>query len=285
MQTTPDLTHISEEARSKARKRLTAIQPLLSAEPVSKEVAKRYAESADVHVSSLYRWLEAYRKTEQLTVLLPGKPGSEPGPKRLPAGCEEIVSLVIEQIYLTCQRESVQHVITEIIARCRDAGLAAPHRNAIRRRTEPMPEQVEAERRDGNQAARIYEPLAGNFPTPESALSVVQIDHTKVDIILVDDLPRQPVGRPWITLAIDVFSCMIADFYVSFDPPGAMSTGLCLTHAILPKHLVGEIRNYDTPWPTAGVFEDGTSTMRRNSTGRCSTALVKTTASNCSGGR
>jgi hypothetical protein len=35
---------------------------------------------------------------------------------------------------------------------------------------------------------------------------VVQIDHTLLDIILVDDLHRLSIGRPWITLAIDVFS-------------------------------------------------------------------------------
>jgi len=61
----PDLTHISEAAWSIARKRLAAIQPLLTAEPVSKEAAKQYAEAAGVHVATLYRWLEAYRKTEQ----------------------------------------------------------------------------------------------------------------------------------------------------------------------------------------------------------------------------
>jgi putative transposase len=113
--TTPDLTRISEEAWSTARKRLAAIQPLLTGEPVSKETAKQYAETAGVHVSTLYRWLEAYRKTERLTALLPGKCGTEPGQKRLPAGSEEIVSLVIEQVYLSRQRPSVQHVTTEII--------------------------------------------------------------------------------------------------------------------------------------------------------------------------
>jgi len=103
-QTTPDLTHISEGAWSTARKRLDAIQPLLVDEPVSKEVARQHAETAGVHVSTLYRWLEAYRRTEQLTALLPGKPGIESGQKLLPVSSEEIVSLVIERVYLTRQR-------------------------------------------------------------------------------------------------------------------------------------------------------------------------------------
>lgn len=63
----------------------------------------------------------------------------------------------------------------------------------------------------------------------------MQIDHTKLDIILVDDHYRQPVGRPWITLAFDVCTRVVTGFYVSFDPPSALSTGLCLTHAILMK--------------------------------------------------
>ena len=61
------------------------------------------------------------------------------------------------------------------------------------------------------------------------------MDHTKLDIILVDDIHRRPIGRPWITLAMDVFSRVVAGSYVSFDPPGALSTGLCLAHGILPK--------------------------------------------------
>jgi putative transposase len=34
-------------------------------------------------------------------------------------------------------------------------------------------------------------------------LDIVQIDHTKLDIIVVDREQRLPIGRPWITLAID----------------------------------------------------------------------------------
>ena len=98
-------------------------------------------------------------------------------------------------------------------------------------------------------AATQLEPIAGNFPMPDAPLGVVQIDHTKVDLILVDDISRQPVGRPWITLAIDIFSRMIAGFYVSFDPPGAMAMGLCVAHAMLPKTTWLAKCGIPTPWP------------------------------------
>jgi putative transposase len=49
-------------------------------------------------------------------------------------------------------------------------------------------------------------------------LQVVQIDHTLVDVVVVDELERLPLGRPWLTLAVDVASRMVTGFYVSLDP-------------------------------------------------------------------
>jgi hypothetical protein len=33
---------------------------------------------------------------------------------------------------------------------------------------------------------------------------LVQIDHTLVDVIVVDEIERKPIGRPWLTLVVDV---------------------------------------------------------------------------------
>jgi putative transposase len=234
---------------------LAAIQPLLAEVAVSKKAARVYAEAAGVHVSTLYRWLEAYRSSGQLTALLPQKPGVRSGHKRLVEGVEQIVAAAIEQVYLTRQRPSIQKVVTEILARCRAEGISSPHPNTIRRRIARLPERLEAQRREGSTAARAFVPIEGGFPIPECPLGAVQIDHTKVDIILVDEISRRPVGRPWITLAIDTFSRMIAGFYVSFDPPGAMSTGLCIAHAMLPKSLWLAKHNITTPWPVCGRIQ------------------------------
>jgi putative transposase len=69
----------------------------------------------------------------------------------------------------------------------------------------------------------------------------------------VDDIYRRPVGRPWIALAIDVFSRMVVGFYISFDPPDAMSVGLCIANAILPKEKWLAKYDITTPWPCWGI--------------------------------
>lgn len=104
----------------------------------------------------------------------------------------------------------------------------------------------------------------GNFP-----YAFVQIDHTRVDIQLVDGEHRISIGRPWITVAIDVFSRMCVGYYISFDPPGMLGTGLCLTHAIRNKQEWMAKLGVDYDYPCQGlprvVHADNAKEFRGNS--------------------
>lgn len=126
--------------------------------------------------------------------------------------------------------------------------------NTIRSRIKNIAPQIKIAKRLSHKAAEMkFSPLQGSFPNADYPLSVVQIDHTKLDIILVDDIYRKPIGRPWITLAIDVFSRMVTGFYVSFDPPSALSTGLCLAHSILSKESWLAKHGVKGRWPVWGL--------------------------------
>jgi putative transposase len=46
---------------------------------------------------------------------------------------------------------------------------------------------------------------------------------------------------------------MVAGFYISFDPPGALATGLCIAHAILPKDKWLAKYGVATAWPFWGI--------------------------------
>lgn len=83
-------------------------------------------------------------------------------------------------------------------------------------------------------------------------LSVVQIDHTLVDVIIVDPIDRLSIGRPYITIAIDVYSRCIAGFVLSLEAPSAVSVGLCLTHIAMDKTPWLAMLEIDTSWPIHG---------------------------------
>lgn len=67
-------------------------------------------------------------------------------------------------------------------------------------------------------------------------MEVLQIDHTLVDVIVVDQEQRLPTGRPWLTLAIDVTTRMVAGFHISLWGPSTVFLCLTLSHAVLPKN-------------------------------------------------
>jgi transposase InsO family protein len=73
------------------------------------------------------------------------------------------------------------------------------------------------------------------------------------DLILVDELERKPIGRPWLTLVIDVSTRMIAGFHLSLDAPSATSVALAISHAVLPKTWLQSPAGEPRQWPIAGL--------------------------------
>ena len=72
---------------------------------------------------------------------------------------------------------------------------------------------------------------------------------------MVDDQSREPIGRPWISPAVDVLTRMVAGYYLSLDAPSRVSTGLCLLHSVYDKTPWMAGRQIDAPWPVAGLPE------------------------------
>ncbi len=247
-----DIEHVPDEDWQTAQRRLEIIRPLLECRRTRADVIARGNEFG-VHVATMYTWLRNYETAGRLTALMPCE-RRDKGALKLSPEVEAVIQAAIEDVYLTSQRKSITKVCEAVRHRCLNAELEAPHPNTVRNRIALLSESFQTKRRHGNKAAeQAFSPNDGEFPGADWPLSIIQIDHTKLDIILVDDIHRRPIGRPWITLAIDVFSRMVAGFYVSFDPPGAMATGLCMAHAILPKEAWLAKHEIDVEWPLWGI--------------------------------
>ncbi|OHC53486.1 MAG: transposase [Rhodobacterales bacterium RIFCSPHIGHO2_02_FULL_62_130] len=106
--------------------------------------------------------------------------------------------------------------------------------------------------REGAKAARHrFAPVTGSNRA-ELPLDIVQIDHTPADIILVDSFERKPIGRPWVTLAIDIATRLVTGYHVSFEAPSRLSIALCLTRAVAPKaELLADLES-KAEWPAQG---------------------------------
>jgi putative transposase len=66
-------------------------------------------------------------------------------------------------------------------------------------------------------------------------LQRVELDHFLCDVHLVCSRTGTPMGRPWLTLAVDHYSGMVVGYHLTYAPPSAASVLAALRHAILPK--------------------------------------------------
>lgn len=218
-----------------AQKRLAIIRPIL----ISKGnglLVKEIAEENNLGVATLYRWVDKFEKTGHVSSLIPDKSSGGKGKSRLTPEIDAIVKTVIDELYLTNQKNPIKKVGREIIRRCKLLELTPPNISTVRNRILAISEEKRLRFRESKKIADDkFKPNLKHFPNADYPLSVVQIDHTLLDIILVDETYRKPIGRPWITLAIDVYSRVITGLYISFDPPGALGTGMCIANSILPK--------------------------------------------------
>lgn len=248
-----DLAAIPDEQLQDANRTYEIIKPLLAMSARTKADVQACADTHGVGRSTIYRWLHEFDRIGRVSVFV-RRPRKDKGRACLPKKLEEVVTDTIKVHYLTKQKKKPAKVIQEVGNLCKKLGLEPPHPNTIRNRIKKLDAYEKKKSREGNKAARdAYSSSKGHFPGADYPLSVVQVDHTPVDIILVDDIYRLPIGRPWLTLLVDVFSRMVLGFYISFDPPGNLSLGLCLTHAFLPKEKWLAKLGIETAWPCWGL--------------------------------
>ena len=94
--------------------------------------------------------------------------------------------------------------------------LKAPHYRTVRQRVKELSPRLVVQKREGAKSARAkHGPVRASTLRADLPLDVVQIDHTPADVIVVDQENRRPVGRPCLSLAIDVVSRVVMGFQVS----------------------------------------------------------------------
>jgi putative transposase len=242
----------TQEELERAQVRFNIIQPFLTEMRGNKAELMRVAKEHGYNASTLYNWIFRYETCGHIGGLVDSEGRGGKGGKRLKdEKLEELISEVINDIYLG--GKSVNNTFNKIKMLCEDLDLKVPHISTIRRRIKNIPEYERVKRREGaNTADKKHGARPGHFPGATTPLSVVQVDHTILDIFLVDDDEREPFKRPWLTVLMDVFSRMVLGFYLSFDAPGAFGTGRAIANSILPKEKFLKSLGVDGDWPCWG---------------------------------
>lgn len=107
--------------------------------------------------------------------------------------------------------------------------------------------------RVGREETRRYFKMAKGHLPAEYPLDVVEIDHTPMNLYVIDDHALLPLGRPWLTAIKDRYSGVLLGFYVSFQKTGLNSIFGAVKHSLSSHHLAYELwPDIENPWPAFG---------------------------------
>ena len=242
-----------EEDWKIGEERYEIIKPLLKNALTKKEIIKRANEFNTSYVT-LYRWLKRFRATGTISSLVPGyRERGGKGKTRLEEDIEKIIKNFIDEQYLTKQKIPASKLIENIRIFFKQSGMAVPSDNTIRNRINALNYGRALRFRNGksdylSKFNPVHDSFTANFP-----LEIIQIDHTPLDIIIVDELMRKPIGRPYLTLAVDIFSRMVYGFYVTLQAPSFFSVGQTLYMGIMPKNNYLESLGVEGNWNIYGI--------------------------------
>ncbi|HEC4264082.1 TPA: helix-turn-helix domain-containing protein, partial [Escherichia coli] len=196
---------LPDEAWERARRRAEIISPLAQSETVGHEAADMAAQALGLSRRQVYVLIRRARQGSGLvTDLVPGQSGGGKGKGRLPEPVERVIHELLQKRFLTKQKRSLAAFHREVTQVCKAQKLRVPARNTVALRIASLDPRKVIRRREGQDAARDLQGVGGEPPAVTAPLE--QIDHTVIDLIVVDDRDRQPIGRPYLTLAIDVFT-------------------------------------------------------------------------------
>lgn len=225
------------------------------------EAAKLIEDEDPPCPSTLHTWWRRYRRSKSILCLIPHS-------KQLVGTRSkhqyQIFEEAVATVYMTRQQLPKLAVAEEVFRRIDGLNnscsledrIRHPSRSTIYRWLEGLQHDVVDVARQGVEAARIkYRVALGSVKT-SSVLERIEIDHTPLDLIVIDNLTKLPLGRPWLTMAIDHYSRMVVGFYISFNAPSGYGVLQCLKRAILPKDdWLGGFSDIKGTWPAQGIPE------------------------------
>lgn len=214
-----------------AIERAEGIQLYLSGKLSRAEVFK----SLDVSEATFTRLLRRFDPDLGAVSLLRSVRGRKAGTKMLSALHEEIIESAITQFVKRAKKlSSLTELYEYIESRCAVMGLKPPNANTLRKRIDQFGTRPSYSLRFGREEMAQKLDYKPGMVDVETILTMVQIDHTKVDII-IRGANGEPLMRPWLTVVIDLKSRIVLGYYVALHPPSAVSVAMALLSACYPK--------------------------------------------------
>lgn len=234
-----DLARYTEEDLNIALKRQAILQS---------ESAKASASGRTERRWSARQKIAAASGAHEVLALVPQTKARGNRTQRLTPEQQDIMQAVINRDWRSHEAINAKACYRVLVDACNAVGVVAPSYKTLRKRLQALTSNQDLRTRHGKRMAYQLSPFIDvlYYDTPQHGsrpFQYVHIDHTQIDIEVISSRTETPLGRPWISLALDAWSRRILAFYLTFDPPSYHSVMMVMRdlvrrHARLPELIV-----------------------------------------------
>ena len=197
---------------------------------VSEQIQAELGESSSPAASTLAGWVTQWvRGGRSDEALMPKVRATRVDHRAIAPKVLSIVDASIESVYLTRQKNSISAVYADIEIAIANFNATAteplkmPSLETVRRIVNRIDGYERDLKRHGKHYARRRHHAAGASTVASEPLEICQADGQIMDIIVVepersDGQPQQPIGRPYLTVVIDVRTRCVLAAFVSLAP-------------------------------------------------------------------
>ncbi|OKH42931.1 hypothetical protein NIES2101_31975 [Calothrix sp. HK-06] len=272
-----DFSQIEISLKSSAQRKLKYVKGYLesglqkrneeSLKPIIAEVAEKLKDDSPPHWITVYRWIKKYESSGGDVRCLVEKDISKGGNQQLNSEVSMIIQEVIKSYYLQLEKPNVADVFSRVVFEITRENvtrykiglspLKIPHRSTIYRIVDKIDPYEEMVARYGRASAdKMFNSVKYEPPQTMRPMEVVEIDHTKLPLYVIDPDTNLPIGIPTLTTTVDRYTGIPIGYYISYEPASYLSVMQCLWHSIQPKSYVkSKFPTVRHEWNCYGLME------------------------------
>jgi putative transposase len=229
--------------------------------PVIKSVSLSLDDQVPPSIRTLCRWIKKFNENgRNIKALIPSHRDKGNKKAKIDPKVEPYISRAIEA-YKKTEKPSVSAVYKDLemwinYDNSISAGekIKVPSLVTLTKRIEETASFELYAARNGKRLANVEFRQNQLAPKTSFILQRAEIDHTPLDIFVVDAQNRMLLGRPLITSIIDKHSRCVLGCHIGFEPPSYLSVSKALRNAILPKDVIlSKYPKIQNDWPCHGI--------------------------------
>lgn len=226
-------------------------------------IAKQIGDSSPPRPSTVMRWMRLYERAGESAASLVTRNAHRRRRTRISDEVRAIIQAQLRRLYFVRDGGTLASVHDNVQAELERAAetrrIAESEARVSLSTIRRIAYEVTPYDRDRARLGPVHARAKWRFSThgkyATRPLERVELDHTLLDLWVIDDDLGIPLGRPTITLLVCAYSGYITGFYISFEGESLARILRAIKVAIQPKESLVAAAGLTNPWHARGLWE------------------------------